>query len=198
MDRSHLPCYFYVPMTALTGSLPESLGDLTALYDVDLSSNHLTGSIPGSVLQGLTNLRLFMIDQNRFEGSFPEDIGKLEKLEFLYLSDNRFDGELPFEIFSKLKRLGTKDLLYLSTHLVVFFRWLVAVADSLLSSLFPHRKITTKQWIYALKAIPSQEASHPRWKAFTNWNFSGLEKTRWEEKCPMSLTDSRIWVCLSF
>jgi len=110
------------------------LGDLTALYDVDLSSNHLTGSIPGSVLQGLTNLRLFMIDQNRFEGSFPEDIGKLEKLEFLYLSDNRFDGELPFEIFSKLKRLGKIDLLYLSTHLVDFFRLLVTVADSLLSS----------------------------------------------------------------
>ncbi|CAB9498606.1 LRR receptor-like serine threonine-protein kinase At4g08850-like [Seminavis robusta] len=88
---------------ALTGSLPESIGNMSALYDIDLSSNQLEGKLPK--LDKLSNLRLFLMDQNIFTGTISPTVRKLEHLEYLYLADNKLDGELPFEIFSHLKRL---------------------------------------------------------------------------------------------
>ena len=63
---------------ALTGTLPESIGVMTALYDMDLSSNQLKGKLPA--IDKLSNLRLFLLDQNKFTGTIAPTIRNLEHL----------------------------------------------------------------------------------------------------------------------
>jgi Leucine-rich repeat (LRR) protein len=64
--------------TALTGTLPESIANMTALYDMDLSSNQLEGKLPN--LEKLSNLRLFLLDQNKFTGTISPTIRNLQHL----------------------------------------------------------------------------------------------------------------------
>ena len=114
--------------------MPDTFGNMVSLYDVDLGSNQLSGSLALS-LQSLSNLRLLFADNNRFTGSIPPSIlssfgavgrcnqscnpRELDRTtdhlspyccssqEFLDLSNNQLEGSLPFELFSKMKHLGT-------------------------------------------------------------------------------------------
>jgi hypothetical protein len=63
----------------LTGTLPASVGEMTALYMIDFGSNQLSGELPASLF-GLSELRLLFLDENRLSGTIPPRIGALVNL----------------------------------------------------------------------------------------------------------------------
>lgn len=83
-------------MNNLYGSIPTSIGNLTKLEMLDLSRNQLTGSIPASIGQ-LTKLRQINFNYNLLSGKIPEEMVALTNLDYLYLDDNyfTFDGFEP-------------------------------------------------------------------------------------------------------
>ncbi|KFK31438.1 hypothetical protein AALP_AA6G111800 [Arabis alpina] len=78
----------------LSGSLPESLGNLEKLHSLILMGCNFTGSIPDSIgsLKELDNLSL---NSNKFSGTIPASFGRLSKLFWLDIDDNQIEGELP-------------------------------------------------------------------------------------------------------
>ena len=92
----------------LVGSLPESLGNLTALVHVGLYSNSLSGSIPESI-GNLIKLQTLYLYDNQLSGSIPVGIGNLVDLTHLYLYNNQLTGSIP-ESIGNLTKL---QILYL-------------------------------------------------------------------------------------
>ena len=82
---------------SLSGTLPEELGNLTALTYLDLSINQLTGSIP-STLGNLSNLSQLYLHRNQLSGAIPATLGALENLAELLLFRNQLTGSLPPEL----------------------------------------------------------------------------------------------------
>ena len=76
----------------LDGSIPASLGRLSALTVLNLRSNDLTGSIP-SELNDLGNLTVLNLHSNMLSGQVTDLSGT--KLEELYLPNNRLTGSIP-------------------------------------------------------------------------------------------------------
>ncbi|RHN62208.1 putative non-specific serine/threonine protein kinase [Medicago truncatula] len=62
----------------LVGTLPPSIGHLTALSHLWLGGNKLTGTIPD--LSGLKELETLHLENNKFEGKLPPSTEKLPKL----------------------------------------------------------------------------------------------------------------------
>ena len=58
----------------LTGSIPESLGDLIHLQHLDLSTNQLSGQLPQSMSK-LVNLRQLHLETNSFTGPWVRPEG---------------------------------------------------------------------------------------------------------------------------
>jgi hypothetical protein len=93
----------------LTGTLPNELGQLTALQSLGMSNNpELTGEIPVNLFQ-ITTLEWFGIGncsllksielwENNFIGTIPYEIGNLDSLLFLDLHDNQLTGPIPPEL----------------------------------------------------------------------------------------------------
>ncbi|XP_052206737.1 receptor-like protein EIX2 [Diospyros lotus] len=79
---------------------------------LDLGFNTLIGRLPNS-LGYLKKLRDLQLWEYMFRGSIPNSIGNLSSLEYLYLLDNEMSGSIPgkiLEIFGNLKDLETLDL----------------------------------------------------------------------------------------
>ncbi|MFC2126154.1 T9SS type A sorting domain-containing protein [Bacteroidota bacterium] len=81
----------------LVGSIPTSIGDLTALTDMNLGQNSLSGSIP-SQIGNLTSLVDLDLHANQISGTIPAEIGNLTGLESLDLGSNNITGNIPPEI----------------------------------------------------------------------------------------------------
>ena len=91
----------------LTGVIPPTLGNLTALTVLNLAANSLTGTIP-STLGNLTELTLLMLAWNvSLSGTIPSTLGNLTKLESLFLDYNSLSGAIPSTLgnLTKLKNL---------------------------------------------------------------------------------------------
>ncbi|WP_461082552.1 leucine-rich repeat domain-containing protein [Spirosoma flavus] len=82
-----------------TGTIPVSLGQLTDLQHLDLSSNQLTGQVP-SELGNLTNLTWFSLRINRLTGNIPASLGNLTNVANFDLSSNQFTGDIPASLGS--------------------------------------------------------------------------------------------------
>ncbi len=88
----------------LYGSLPEEIGNLTYLRELNLSNNsyyygwydtrYPEGNIPAS-LGNLSNLESLNLSGNRFSGNIPAELGNLANLQDLYLNNNLFTGSIP-------------------------------------------------------------------------------------------------------
>jgi Leucine-rich repeat (LRR) protein len=90
----------------LTGPVPAELGQLGALKDLHLHVNQLSGPIPAELgqLGALTHLAL---NNNQLSGPIPAELGQLGALKVLYLHQNHLSGPIPAE----LGQLGAlKDL----------------------------------------------------------------------------------------
>ena len=80
--------------SALTGSIPASIGNLTNLNVLILGGNQLTGEIPLEIVN-LTNLTILNLQSNQLTGPIPPEIGHLINLETLSLLGNQLTGEIP-------------------------------------------------------------------------------------------------------
>lgn len=93
----------------LTGSLPPSLGALRGLLKLDLSNNQLQGGIPPE-LGGLKNLTLLDLRNNSLTGGLPGFVLGMSSLQDLLLSNNPLGGTLPASGWENLSGLATLDL----------------------------------------------------------------------------------------
>nr|KAJ0192340.1 hypothetical protein LSAT_V11C800410530 [Lactuca sativa] len=91
---------------SLKGRIPETLGRLTNLRDLDLSDNGVTGTIPES-LGRLSFLEVLDLSQNQLTGLIPESLGKLAALTDMDLGSNLLNGTIPVSIgqLAKLRSL---------------------------------------------------------------------------------------------
>ncbi|GLT28268.1 hypothetical protein SLA2020_032120 [Shorea laevis] len=81
----------------LEGSIPASIGNLSQLTDLSLSSNNFNGQIPTSLanLTQLTSLHLF---NNQFSCPILASICNLSQLTGLYLSSNNFSEQIALSL----------------------------------------------------------------------------------------------------
>ncbi|XP_042012578.1 receptor-like protein 7 isoform X2 [Salvia splendens] len=76
------------------GKIPNAIGDLTSLNQLNFSHNSLNGIIPKSFGQ-LKNLESLDLSVNQLAGPIPEELGGLTFLSKLNLSYNKFVGAIP-------------------------------------------------------------------------------------------------------
>ncbi len=92
----------------LTGTIPDTIGNLEKLMTLDLSGNNLSGPIPTS-LGNLIQLYSLQLHNNMLSGPIPDTIGNLTYLEELALYHNNLSGSIPTSI-SNLTNLVIVDL----------------------------------------------------------------------------------------
>lgn len=100
----------YLYANNLVGTLPAEIGDLTSLYELDLSGNQLSGLLSTAIshLSGL-NLTYLNLAENLFTGPIPAEIGDFTALSSLTLASNPLSGSIPPEIGS-LTNMGYLNL----------------------------------------------------------------------------------------
>ncbi|KAF8041870.1 hypothetical protein BT93_A0461 [Corymbia citriodora subsp. variegata] len=95
------------------GPIPNTLGELKALYFLNLSHNAISGSIP-HVLGNLHQLESLDLSWNYLNGTIPAQLANLNFLSFLNLSNNQLVGSIPigrqFPTFSKSSFEGNLGL----------------------------------------------------------------------------------------
>jgi Leucine-rich repeat (LRR) protein len=102
--------FFFIHNCSLSGSIPESIKNLSGLNHLDLSENELTGEIP-STLGNLTNMiYLFLSYNSKLEpGPIPEFIQDLSNLSDLSLKGTNRNGPIP-TWFGEMQNLLLLDL----------------------------------------------------------------------------------------
>ena len=83
----------------LNGEIPEEIGTLTGLREINLFLNQLTGELP-STLGDLSNMNSLTISWNTLTGDVPDELGNLSSLRWLDLSWNELTGQIPTELGS--------------------------------------------------------------------------------------------------
>ncbi|KAJ3696200.1 hypothetical protein LUZ60_001577 [Juncus effusus] len=89
---------FWAGYNKLTGSLPDELFKLTSLEHLSLSYNQIEGSLNEYPISQLINLVTLDLSTNNLTGFIPGSIGQLTKLQYLLLSTNNLYGIIPSEI----------------------------------------------------------------------------------------------------
>ncbi|XP_051128897.1 protein STRUBBELIG-RECEPTOR FAMILY 3-like [Andrographis paniculata] len=90
----------------LGGVLPEDLGSFASIILIDLSNNHIEGSLP-TVLP--ITLRSLFLSSNNFTGRIPDTLSSLAQLTDLSLNHNQLIGPIP-DSFLPLTNLINMDL----------------------------------------------------------------------------------------
>ncbi|KAM4099895.1 hypothetical protein ACB094_05G027300 [Castanea mollissima] len=101
MSSSHL---FRSYACQLTGTIPESIGQIQHLRFLDLNDNSISGSIPSSI-GNLSSMEILFLHHNKLNGTVPKSLGLLSSLVSLGIYDNSLTGTLGEEHFSKLLHL---------------------------------------------------------------------------------------------
>ncbi|XP_055812696.1 receptor-like protein 7 [Solanum dulcamara] len=93
--------FYYQDTVTITikGQELELVKILRVFTSIDFSSNRFQGVIPDTV-GDLSSLYVLNLSHNALEGPIPKSIGKLQMLESLDLSRNHLSGEIPSELAS--------------------------------------------------------------------------------------------------
>ncbi|KAK9161988.1 hypothetical protein Syun_002890 [Stephania yunnanensis] len=97
----------FLAYTNYTGRIPDSIGNLKQLTDLEVGHSGFFGPLPHS-LGNLEQLSKFTVGNCGFS-DHSLTFGNLGKLAVLDLSGNNFEGEIPLS-FSKLSRLEKLDM----------------------------------------------------------------------------------------
>ncbi|KAL8152174.1 hypothetical protein V2J09_009934 [Rumex salicifolius] len=90
----------------LGGELGTNLGSFTSIISIDLSNNHIGGTIPSNLPP---TIKSFILAGNQFSGSLPDGLSMLSQLTDLSFSNNSLTGEIP-DSFQQLTGLISLDL----------------------------------------------------------------------------------------
>ena len=90
--------------TELTGSIPPELGRLPRLRILGLPNNTLSGTIP-SALGNLTRLEIINLYLNQLTGQIPRELGNLRNLRYMVLMTNYLTGLVPHDLFNNTSLL---------------------------------------------------------------------------------------------
>ncbi|PWA94933.1 leucine-rich repeat protein kinase family protein [Artemisia annua] len=90
----------------LGGELVVNLGTFASITQIDLSNNHIGGSIPSNLP---VTLKTFFLSGNQLTGSIPESLSTLGLLTDLSLNNNHLSGAIP-DSFQQLLALANLDL----------------------------------------------------------------------------------------
>lgn len=85
--------WLYLSNCSLEGRIPEGLGNLTQLVNLELSWNQFSGEIPGDIVK-LKNLRQLELYNNFFTGKLPVGLGNLTSLKSLDVANNSLHGDI--------------------------------------------------------------------------------------------------------
>lgn len=96
--------FFHANSNGFVGQIPSDLSALKWLYELDLSSNKLSGPFPKAVLNA--DLTFLDLRFNEFSGSIPRELFTLD-LDVIFLNDNKFVGSIPDTIGSTPARYIT-------------------------------------------------------------------------------------------
>ncbi|CDP14106.1 unnamed protein product [Coffea canephora] len=94
--------------SGFSGFLPEEIGNLKRLLELDLSYSGFSGSIPPTLGQ-LSNLRSFDLSNNHFSGTIPSSLFNLTNLSQLDIHSNPAMGGFLSEEVGNLKSLVKLD-----------------------------------------------------------------------------------------
>jgi Leucine-rich repeat (LRR) protein len=83
----------------LSGSLSPFVTNLTALTNIWLGNNSLSGQIPS--LSSLTMLETLHLEDNQFSGEIPSSIGNISSLKEVFLQNNNLTGQIPANLVGK-------------------------------------------------------------------------------------------------
>uniref|UniRef100_A0A1D1XYD9 Protein STRUBBELIG-RECEPTOR FAMILY 3 n=2 Tax=Anthurium amnicola TaxID=1678845 RepID=A0A1D1XYD9_9ARAE len=90
----------------LEGELGDKLANFSSIITIDLSNNHIAGSIPENLP---VTMQRFFISDNEFTGSIPSSLSQLTSLTDMSLNNNGLTGALP-DAFQSLDVLINLDL----------------------------------------------------------------------------------------
>ncbi|XP_074282545.1 uncharacterized protein LOC141607083 [Silene latifolia] len=79
----------------LEGSIPPHLGNCRSLLFLNLSYNELNGTLNNELFEGSASFVSVDLTQNHLEGSLPLEMSKQVNLQVLGLSNNMFSGIIP-------------------------------------------------------------------------------------------------------
>lgn len=83
----------------LSGTLPKTINNLSALSNLALNGNKLTGPIPD--MGSLKSLVILHLQDNQLTGSIPSSLGQIENLKELSLQNNKLSGPVPDSLKNK-------------------------------------------------------------------------------------------------
>ncbi|KAM5556657.1 hypothetical protein ABKV19_024173 [Rosa sericea] len=98
----------YLGGNQITGTIPETLGNLNNLILLTLEENLFTGIIPASFGK-LQKLQVLSLEINRLSGRIPSSLGNLTQLYHLHLLENELEGSIPPNI-GNCKNLQQMDI----------------------------------------------------------------------------------------
>ncbi|KAK9161992.1 hypothetical protein Syun_002894 [Stephania yunnanensis] len=84
----------FLDFTNYAGRIPDSIGNLKQLTDLEVGDCGFFGPLPHS-LRNLEQLAFLGLQGNNFEGEVPSSFSNFSRLEELDMSSNRFVGPLP-------------------------------------------------------------------------------------------------------
>ena len=127
----------------LKGQLPESLGQLNYLKELNLDYNSLDGQVPSSI-GNLSSLSTLYLYGNLLNGALPESMGLLSNLEALVIGRNPLAGILSEVHFTKLSNLKYLEMSWTYLTFSVSSNWI------------PHFHFNIWRWFLARWALSFQ------------------------------------------
>ena len=94
-----------ISASKIRGTLPSSIGMLTAITYIALNNNRLYGSIPSS-MGSLAKLTYLEFGTNSMTGTIPPELGGMSSMVSMYLDTNSFYGSIPASL-CQLKKMTT-------------------------------------------------------------------------------------------
>lgn len=83
---------------SVSGTLPDSIGELVDLETIRLNGNNIGGTLPSTVGQ-LTNIRVFLLSGNSLIGTIPSEIGNTGGNTYNF-DGNQLSGKIPIELLT--------------------------------------------------------------------------------------------------